>query len=105
MQTPAELIEQTASLEQRLQAHPELKAKIEGLLSVVENAEGDIIRADAAEQRVVEEIRKLGQAALQGWANRQHQQQSEAFTQAHPTAHRGGKKSSIGTADMDASKF
>lgn len=97
-------IEQVESLEQRLNAHPELKAKIEDLLSVVENAQGDLIRADAAEQRVVEEIRQLGQTALQEWATRQHQQQSEAFIQANPLAHRGGKKNSIGIADMDASK-
>jgi hypothetical protein len=37
-------IEQVESLEQRLNAHPELKAKIKDLLSVVENAQGDLIR-------------------------------------------------------------
>lgn len=105
MKRPPQSIEQPTSLEQRLQAHPELKAKIEALLSVVENAQGAVIRADAAEQQVIEEIRQLGQAALQGWANRQHQQQSEAFALEHPKAHRGGKKSSIGTVDTDALMF
>lgn len=83
---------QPETLEHRLNAHPELKAKIEVLLSVVENAQGDLIRADAAEQRVVEEIRQLGQMALQEWATRQVQQQSETFIQGNPSAHRGGKK-------------
>lgn len=104
MQTPLESTEQAGSLEQRLKAHPELKARIEGLLSVVENAQGDIILANAAEQRVIEEIQQLGQAALQGWANRQQQQQSEAFRASHQEAQKGGKKNSIGTADMGASK-
>ncbi len=104
MQTPSESIEPGGSLEQRLNAHPELKARIEGLLSVVENAQGDVLLADAAEQRVIEEIQQLGQAALQGWANRQQQQQSEAFRASHQEAHKGGKKNSIGTADMGASK-
>jgi hypothetical protein len=93
------------SFEQRLNAHPELRAKFEVLLSVVENAQGDLIRADAAEQRVIEEIRQLGQVALQDWASRQEQQQSKSFSQKNPTANRGGKKNSIGTADSDASKF
>lgn len=93
------------SFEQRLNAHPALKAKFEILLSVVENAQGDLIRADAAEQRVIEEIRQLGQVALQDWANRQEQQQSEAFSLEHPTANRSGKKNSIGIADSDALKF
>jgi Flp pilus assembly CpaE family ATPase len=92
MKNHSETTEQPKSLEQRLNAHPDLKVKIEVLLSVVENAQGDLIRADAAEQRVVEEIRQLGQTALQEWATQQHQQQSEAFRQANPSAHRGGKK-------------
>jgi hypothetical protein len=71
--------QQPESFENRLNAHPELRAKFEDLLSVVENAQGDLIRADAAEQRVIEEIRHLGQTALQEWATRQQQQQSEAF--------------------------
>ena len=105
MKPAASSIGQTVNLEQRLQAHLELKAKIEALLSVVENAQGDVIQADAAEQQVIEEIRQLGQAALQGWASRQHQQQSEAFALKNPKAHRGGKKSSTGTVDTDASTF
>lgn len=43
--------------EERLNLYPELKAKIEALLSVVENALGDIVKASEAEQRVIEEIR------------------------------------------------
>ena len=85
-------VEQSESLEQRLNAHPELNTKIESLLSVVENAQGDVTLADAAEQRVLEEIRILGQTALQEWALRQQQQQSETFSKENPTAYRGGKK-------------
>jgi hypothetical protein len=108
-----------ANFEHRLNAHPELRARFEVLLSVAENAQGDLIRADAAEQRVIEEIRQLGQVALQDWASRQEQHQSKSFSQQNPTANRGGaegvrgnlppahflKKDSIGIADSDASKF
>lgn len=78
------------SFEQRLNAHPELRAKVEVLLSVVENAQGDLVLADAAEQRVIEEIRQLGQVALQDWATRQEHKQSEAFRRENPTANRSG---------------
>lgn len=84
--------QQPESFEHRLNAHPELRAKFEILLSVVENAQGDLIEADAAEQRVIEEIRKLGQTALQEWATKQQQRQSEAFSRENPTANRSGKK-------------
>jgi hypothetical protein len=88
-------------LEERLNYHPELKARIETLLSVVENAEGDLVKANEAEQRVVEEIQQLGQTALQGWASRQNQVQSGNFIQANPQAQRTRKKSSTGTVASD----
>ena len=91
--------------EERLNRHPELKAKIEALLSVVENAEGDIVKANEAEQRVIEEIRQLGQAALQGWATGQHQAQNDRFIKDHDKAQRTGKKNSTGTVGMDALKL
>jgi hypothetical protein len=92
------------SLEARLQAHPELRHKIEALLSIVENAQGDIVLADAAEARVIEELQQLGQAALQEWAKGAEAQQRKAYREATPNAYRSGKKSSTGTAGMDASK-
>ena len=57
---------EAVQLAQRLHQHPYLRAKVEDLLAVVENTEGNLMSADAAEQRVIEEIQKLGQAALQG---------------------------------------
>lgn len=57
------------SLEERLKRYPDLKAKIEALLAVVENAAEDVDKANAAEQRMIEEIQQLGRAALQQWAN------------------------------------
>lgn len=105
--THSAVIATTASeqLEERLNRHPELKAKIETLLSVVENAEGELVKANEAEQRVIEEIRQLGQAALQGWASRQNQVQSDDFINANPQAQRTRKKTSTGTVDSDASKL
>ena len=39
------------SLEQRLNKHPHLKNRIEQLLKIVENADGDLKKADEAEKR------------------------------------------------------
>ncbi len=89
---------------QRLHQHPYLKAKVEELLAVVENAEGDLTSADAAEQRVIESIQKLGQAALQGWAERQNQQQTQVLLEKTPAVHRSRKKNSTGTQDSAPSR-
>jgi hypothetical protein len=47
------------SLEERLKDYPELKAKIEALLGIIENAGGDIEKAAEAEQRIIDEIRHM----------------------------------------------
>jgi hypothetical protein len=58
------------SLEERLREYPELRARFEEMLAIVENADGDIVKADEAEERVIQELRQLGQSALQEWAER-----------------------------------
>jgi hypothetical protein len=102
---PARTTPVSKSLEERLNCHPELKTKIESLLVVVENAEGDLVKANEAEQRVIEEIRQLGQAALQEWATQQNQEQTDQFIQDNPQAQRTRKKHSTGTVVSDASKL
>jgi len=87
------------TLEERLTHHPELKSKIESLLSVVENAAGDIELADEAERQVTEEIRAIGQAALQGWAERTNKSAQADFIARHPRAQRSRQKNFTGTVD------
>ncbi|MCP4317563.1 MAG: hypothetical protein GY789_16495 [Hyphomicrobiales bacterium] len=55
-------------LEERLANYPELRAKFEDMLDIVENAKGDLIKANDAEERVLEEVGKIGNQALTGWA-------------------------------------
>ena len=59
-----------ASVAERLERHPELKARMERLLDVVENASGDVRLADEAERRAIEELRQMGQEVMQGWGRK-----------------------------------
>jgi hypothetical protein len=52
----------------RLEAHPELKARMERILDLAENAERDVFRASEAEERTIREINALGREVLQDWA-------------------------------------
>jgi len=84
------------SLEERLDAHPQLKARIEALVAIVEDVEGEVKRADEAERRVIAELRRLGHEALQGWARGQEAEQAAAVrAQVGTRGH--GKKNSTGT--------
>ena len=92
------------SLEERLTAHPQLLSRIEALLNVVENSTGEIEQADVAEQRVIEEVRRMGQQALSSWAERQHQKQVSLLRQNHPQFRKHLKKNSTGTAALESSR-
>ena len=84
------------SLEARLRAYPELRAKIETMLSLIENAGGDVEKAAVAEQRVIDALRELGNDVLHQWAYRQ-QAKKEAEATAQPGVNRKEKKRSPGT--------
>ena len=86
----------------RLEAHPQLRDRFASLLAVVEDEAGDLKRADDAEMRVIEEIRRMGQEALQAWAVRQVEQLS-ADTERLGQTWREGKKNSAGTPPLATS--
>jgi hypothetical protein len=50
---------------------------MEMLLRVVENADGDVEKADEAERLVIEEIGQMGSAALQSWAENQPKKKTD----------------------------
>ena len=85
-----------------LNANPQIKSRIASMLAVVEDAGGDLKDADAAEMRLIEEIRRMGQEALQAWAERQVQETEQECRQAGQV-HREGKKNSTGTPPLATS--
>jgi hypothetical protein len=80
----------------RLNHHPHLRDRMEALLNIVENATGDWTKADAAEQAVIDELRKLGNVALQGWAEQAVQKATATVRQQHPALQGNGEKKSGG---------
>lgn len=91
----------TKELAEKLELHPELKARFEELVSIVENKSGDLELADVAEQRVIDEMRKLGQTALQDWANRQSNRASERFKTQQKALQKHSKKKYFGIQPME----
>lgn len=94
------LDERTKSFIAKLQEHPELQARFEGLVALVENADGDTLTADAAEQRVVEELQLLGREALQCWAKRKATGLEQEYERRRDYQ-RKEKKDSTGKRSMD----
>jgi hypothetical protein len=90
-------------LEARLDAYPGLRAKVEGLVDIIENTGGDVEKAAVAEQRVIDAIRTLGHDILEQWAHRQQATQAAAC-QAKPGVNRKEKKLSTGTRGSGRSR-
>ena len=80
----------------RLAAHPALWARVEELLTVIESEGEERLTAARAEERVGEQLRGLGQATLQAWAETQQARQ-EQYWDARAGVQRKEKKSSSGT--------
>jgi hypothetical protein len=88
----------------RLNHHPRLRERMDTLLTVVENVAGDCTKADAAEQAVLEEVRKLGHEALQGWAERAVQKATETVRHEQPALQGNGKKKCGGIRSSGSSR-
>ena len=87
----------------RLNQHPQLRGRIERLVDLVEDVGDDLRKADEAERRVIEEVRRLGQEVLGDWADGQVVKRSEELDRT-PGVWRDGKKNSAGTARSVTSK-
>jgi hypothetical protein len=87
----------------KLREYPELKAKIENMLAIIENAGGDVEKAAEAERRIIEELRQMGNEVLHSWAHRQQQKKEEAYN-TKPGVNRKEKKSSTGTRGWEPSQ-
>jgi hypothetical protein len=82
------------ALEARLAHRPELLERLHGIVDMLEESVRDGCDAHVAEERVIEQLRQLGQEVLGHWA-----QEANAHVQAqmpthHPQAIQHGKKNS-----------
>ena len=79
-----------------LNERPQIRQRLEELLAVVADEGGDCRLADDAELRLTQELRRLGQEAMQSWAQGQVDA-TEREVRNGGRAHREGKKNSAGT--------
>src|SRR5271170_5928889 len=74
------------------QSHPGFRDRVASIVCAVGNVDGDLGEADAAEERLVEEMRLLGREALQGWAD-DRVEATEREVRGQAGMHRQGKNS------------
>ncbi len=84
----------------RLNEHPELRERMEGLLDMVENETGNFTKANDAEQYAIDALRKMGNDILHSWAKKAAIKSSENFDEQNKTYSVDGKKKSNGIQPM-----
>ena len=86
-----------------LQSHPNFRDRLASIVGAVGNLDGDLLEADAAEERLVEEMRLLGREMLQGWAD-ERLKATERDVRGQTGMHRQGKKNSAGIRNSARSR-
>jgi hypothetical protein len=82
-----------------LRAHPELRKRVSSIVLAVEGDKGELTEADAAEERLVEEMRLLGREALRSWAETRVEATEREIRQ-RPQMYRQGEKNSAGIRNL-----
>ena len=91
-----ECVRSVSGVRERLEEYPELEGLFEEYLDIVENANGDVVRAGEAEEEMVKVVRRMGQKGLHAWAERK-ERKVEAESDKQTDLSRKEKKSSDGT--------
>lgn len=83
--------EKASDFEERLNSHPVLKERFGLLLDIIENTNGIYDKADKAEQKFIEELRKTGNELMNEWALRHEKIISEEVKNRADTVCHGKK--------------
>jgi hypothetical protein len=79
-----------------LNRRPDLKKRVKSILSIASDEGEGIIKADEAEERITEEVRRMGNEVLGGWAESRIEK-SGAELPADGDIVRSGQKKHTGT--------
>ena len=82
---------QRQTIDERLQDNPHLRARMEAILDIAENKASGPDTADAAEERAIIELQKLGQEVMRDWAEKKAAREVAAYRVNHKEARRHKK--------------
>jgi len=82
---PNQLSQPETRLIEQLRQHPEMMERVQSILEIAPNAEGPLKSADEVEERLIEEMRRLGHATLSHWATQAEERVSAELKSQDPT--------------------
>lgn len=81
-----------ARLLEGLRQHPELMERMQSILELARNEEGRLLTADEVEERLIEEVRRLGHCTMTQWARTAEERVSVELRAQDPTVASRKKK-------------
>lgn len=92
MKKHSQLSIQEQQLIERLRRHPELMERFQSILEISAKVDGPIQTADQVEALLIEEMRRLGHTAMEGWAAGVEERLSEQLWHQEVSARARKKK-------------
>lgn len=92
---PNEFTQQETQLIEQLRGHPEIMVRVQSLIAIVRNAEGPLQTADAVEELLVDEMRRLGNVTLRQWAIQAEERVSTELKRQDPTVRSRKKNADV----------
>ncbi len=83
---------QELQLIERLREHPDLMERFQSILQISANADGPVKSADEVEGLLIEEMRRLGNATMGGWASSAEKRLADQLEQKDASARARKKK-------------
>jgi hypothetical protein len=77
---------------EQLRRHPELMERMEAIVGIAEAEGQKVPTADEIEDRLVEEVRRLGHQVMEDWADRAEARVGQEFQQLRPEGRIAKKK-------------
>jgi hypothetical protein len=74
-----------AKLLEGLRQHPEMMERMQSILDLAGNEDGPLKTADEVEEKLIEEIRKLGHCTMTQWASTAEERVSLELQREDPT--------------------
>lgn len=89
---PTELTSQELQMIAQLREHPEMMARFQSILDITRNADGPLKTADEVEELLIQEVRRVGNAAMNQWAVQAEERVGTELKEKDPTLRARKKK-------------
>ena len=89
---PTELTSQELQIIAQLREHPEMMARFQSILDITGNADGPLKTADEVEELLIQEMRRVGNAAMNQWTVQAEERVGMELKEKDPTLRARKKK-------------